>query len=186
MYKKKTLMLFVITMAMLSAVFIATVSSTLIYAQNEVFKAKLKGQNEVPAVTTSATGNAKFRVKGDIITSVINITGITNVTGAHIHAGQKGQNGEPVVDLIKTGKQIKTNEGVTIKGKFNSSDLQGPMAGKTLQNLTTAMSNEQVYVNVHTNAHPDGEIRAQIKVCACNATKADFDVNSSSVFDRLN
>jgi hypothetical protein len=181
MSKTKTLRLFVITASLLSLMFIAMVNSNLIYAQNEVFKAKLKGENEVPAVTTSATGNGKFRVKGDIITSNINITGITNVTGAHIHAGLIGQNGEPVVDLLKTGKQIKTDGGVIIKGKIAASNLQGPMAGKTLQNLTTAMSNKTVYVDIHTSDHPNGEIRAQIKVCACNATKeGSFDANSTS------
>jgi hypothetical protein len=181
MFKKKTLSLFVITASVLSLMFIAMVSSTPIYAQNEIFKAKLKGENEVPAVTTSAEGNGKFRVKGDIITSNINITGITNVTGAHIHAGLEGQNGEPVVDLLKTGNQIKTDGGVIIKGKIAASDLQGPMAGKALQNLTAAMSNETVYVNVHTSDHPNGEIRAQIKVCACNATnEGSFDANSTS------
>ena len=157
-------------------------SSTLIYAQKEVFKAKLKGQYEVPAVTTSATGDAKFRVKGDIITSDINITGITNATGAHIHAGLQGQNGEPVVDLLRTGKQIRTNEGVIIKGTINSSDLVGPMAGMTMQNLTTAMDKKQVYVNVETNAHPNGEIRAQIKVCACNATKGQSGLNNTFAY----
>jgi hypothetical protein len=55
------------------------------------------------------------------------------------------------------------------------------MAGKALQNLTAAMSNETVYVNVHTSDHPNGEIRAQIKVCACNATnEGSFDANSTS------
>ena len=159
---------------------VALVSSTVIYAQNEVFKAKLKGQYEVPAVITSATGDAKFRVKGDIITSDINITGINNVTGAHIHAGLQGQNGEPVVDLLKAGRQINTNGGIIIKGKINSSDLQGPMAGMTLENLTTAMSKKQVYINIDTNAHPNGEIRAQIKTCACNATKAQTNFNNTS------
>ena len=180
MNEKNSLSLFLITASVSSLIFIAMLSTTLIYAQNEVFKAKLKGQNEVPPVTTSATGDGKFRVKGDIITSNINITGITNVTGAHIHAGLKGQNGEPVVDLLKTGKQTKTNGGVIIKGKINASDLQGPMVGKTLQNLTVSMSNEEVYVNVHTSDHPNGEIRAQIKDCACNATKEGSDVNSTS------
>jgi hypothetical protein len=181
MSKKKTISLYVITASLLSLMFIAMVSSNASYAQNEIFKAKLKGENEVPAVSTAATGNGKFRVKGDIITSNINITGITNVTGAHIHAGLIGQNGEPVVDLLKTGKQIKTDGGVIIKGKIAASDLQGPMAGKTLQNLTTAMSNKTVYVNIHTSDHPNGEIRAQIKVCACNATKgSSFDANSTS------
>ncbi len=173
MKKAKTLSLFVITAAVLSLVFIATVNSNYIYAQNEKFKAQLKGKNEVPPVTSAATGKAKFKVKNDTITSNINITGITDVTMAHIHAGIKGQNGEPVVDLLKTGNQNKTEGGIIIKGQIKASDLQGPMAGKTLQDLQTAMGDEKAYVNIHTSKNPNGEIRGQIKVSGGNATSAE-------------
>jgi hypothetical protein len=170
MNKGKTLSLFVITAALVSLVLIATVNSNYIYAQNEKFKAQLKGKNEVPPVTSMATGKAKFKVKDDTITSNINITGITDVTMAHIHAGIKGQNGEPVVDLLKTGNQNKTQGGIIIKGQIKASDLQGPMAGKTLQDLQTAMGDEKAYVNIHTGKNPNGEIRGQIKVSGGNAT----------------
>jgi hypothetical protein len=170
MKKAKTLNLFVITAALLSLVLIATVNSNYVYAQNEKFKAKLKGENEVPPVTSSATGKAKFKVKDDVITTKINITGITDVTMAHIHAGKEGQNGEPVVDLLKTGNESKSGNWNIIQGEITASDLQGAMAGKTLQDLKTAMGNEETYVNVHTSGHPDGEIRGQIKVSGGNAT----------------
>ena len=171
MSKDKTLSLVVIIVALSSLMYISTANLNLIYAQNEIFKAKLKGENEVPPVATSAAASGKFRVKNDTISSNINITGITNVTGAHIHAGIKGQNGEPVVDLLKSGRQMQSDGGVIIKGKIADSDLQGPMAGKTLQDLRTAMKYKTVYVDVHTQTHPDGEIRGQINVCKCNATK---------------
>jgi hypothetical protein len=181
MSKNKTLSLVAIIAALLSMMFISTANLNLIYAQNERFKAKLKGENEVPPVATSAAGSGKFRVKNDTITSNINITGITNVTAAHIHAGIKGQNGEPVVDLLKSGRQIHTDGGVIIKGEIADSDLQGSMAGKTLQDLKMAMKYKTVYVDVHTKNHPDGEIRGQINVCKCNATKAgSFDANRTS------
>jgi hypothetical protein len=170
MKKGKTLSLFIITAALLSLVLIATVNSNYIYAQNEKFKAKLKGENEVPPITSSATGKAKFKVKDDVITTKINITGITDVTMAHIHAGKEGQNGEPVVDLLKTGNESKSGNWKIIQGEITASDLQGAMAGKTLQDLKTAMGNEETYVNVHTSGHPDGEIRGQIKVSGGNAT----------------
>lgn len=157
--------------ALSSVMFISTANLNLIYAQNETFKAKLKGENEVPPVATSATASGKFRVKNDTISSNINITGITNVTAAHIHSGIKGQNGEAVVDLLKSGRQMHSDGGVIITGKIADSDFQGSMAGKTLQDLRTAMKYKTVYVDVHTQTHPDGEIRGQINVCKCNATK---------------
>ena len=169
----KTVSLLVITAALLSLMFIATVNTNYIFAQNVKFKAKLNGDNEAPPVTTVATGKAKFKVKDDGITANINITGITDITMAHIHQGKEGQNGDPIVDLLKSGKQNKTDGGIIITGKITASDLQGSMAGKTLQDLQTAMGNQETYVNVHTSDHPDGEIRGQIKVSGGNATAAN-------------
>jgi hypothetical protein len=92
---------------------------------------------------------------------------------AHIHAGKEGQNGEPVVDLLKTGNESKSGDWNIIQGEITASDLQDAMAGKTLQDLKTAMGYEETYVNVHTRSHPDGEIRGQIKVSGGNATETD-------------
>lgn len=168
-----TLIFACISAALLSLVFIATVNSNYIYAQNENFKAKLKGDSEVPPTTSSATAKAKFKEKGDVIPFKINITGITDVTAVHIHAGMKGQSGEPVVDLLKSGKQNKADTGIIIQGEIAASDLQGPMAGKTVQDLETAMGNKETYVNVHTSDHPAGEIRGLIKVSGGNVATAD-------------
>jgi hypothetical protein len=181
MLNSKSMSLIVLAAALFSLLVVANTQSNFTYGQNEKFKAKLKGENEVPPVTSAATGKAKFKVKDDVITSNINITGITDVTAAHIHAGIKGQNGEPVVDLLKTGSPNKTDGGVIIKGEISSSDLQGPMAGKTLQDLQTAMGSEKTYVNIQTSEHSDGEIGGQIKVSGGNATNADtVDTNSTA------
>lgn len=173
MSSNKSLSLIIISAALFSLLVISNTQSNFTYAQNEKFKAKLKGESEVPPVTSAATGKAKFKVKADTITSNINITGITDITMAHIHAGIMGQNGEPVVDLLKTGKLNKTQGATIIKGQIKASDLKGPMAGKTLQDLQTAMANEKAYVNIHTSKNPNGEIRGQIKVSGGNATSAE-------------
>ena len=49
-------------------------------------------------------------------------------------------------------------------GNVIDSSLQGPMEGKTLEDLKTAMGNGDTYVNVHTADHPDGMIRGQCLV----------------------
>jgi hypothetical protein len=36
------------------------------------------------------------------------------------------------------------------------------MAGKQLTDLVTAMRNGEIYVNIHTEQNPNGEIRGQI------------------------
>ncbi|TLX89114.1 MAG: CHRD domain-containing protein [Thaumarchaeota archaeon] len=167
---KKSLHLIVIASALLSLIIVATTNSNLTFAQNDKFKAKLKGDNEVPAVSTTATGKAKFKVKDDAITYKINITGITDVKMAHIHAGNEGENGDPIVDLLKSGNQNKSQDGVIIGGEITASDLEGSMSGKALTDLQSAMASEGTYVNIHTSEHPDGEIRGQIKVSG-NATE---------------
>jgi CHRD domain len=95
----------------------------------------------------------------------INVTDIENVTAAHIHSGQVGENGPVVVTLFKEDSPtpiMMTGEVLLSEGNITATNLEGPMAGKILSDLTSAMRNEQTYVNVHTQQNPDGEIRGQI------------------------
>jgi len=160
--------------ALISLVIVSTLNTNFVLAVGEQFKAKLKGNSEVPPVNTTATGTDRFKVNTDFIRSIINITGIKDVTMAHIHSGIIGQNGEPVVDLLKSADdQSKTDGGIIIKTRVHATDLQGPMAGKTLQDLQTAMGKGETYVNIHTSEHPQGEIRGQIKIRSGNMTDAN-------------
>ena len=163
MQYNKTLRLVILASALLSLLLVSTTYSNLTYAQNK-FRAKLDANNEVPPVNSTAEGVATFKVKDDTIKSKINVTGITDVSGAHIHAGKKGENGDPIINLLKTGEKTKTPGGVTIEGNFTASDFEGSMKGKALSDLQSAMNTNGTYVNIHTSDHPDGEIRGQIKV----------------------
>ena len=51
---------------------------------------------------------------------------------------------------------------VSENGTITTNNLEGPMAGKQLAELATAMSTGEHSVNVHTEQNPDGEIRGQI------------------------
>jgi CHRD domain len=64
-----------------------------------------------------------------------------------------------VVTLFKNDSP--TNE-VSETGSITPDKLEGPMAGKQLTDLATAMSNGETYVNIHTEQNPNGEIRGQI------------------------
>jgi CHRD domain len=169
MQYNKTLHLVILASALLSLLLVSTTYSNFTYAQSK-FRAKLDANNEVPPVNSTAEGVATFKVKDDTITTKINITGITDVTMAHIHTGKKGENGDPIVDLLKTGEKNKTPGGVAIKGNFTASDFEGSMKGKALSDLQSAMGTNGTYVNIHTSDHPDGEIRGQITVKG-NATQ---------------
>jgi hypothetical protein len=161
MQHNKTLYLVIITGALLSLLLVSTTYSNSVYAQNK-FRAKLDANNEVPPVDSTAEGVATFKIKDDAIKSKINITGIGDVSGAQIFMGKIGQNGDPIVDLLKTGEKAEGVDGVVIKGNFTASDFEGSMQGKDLPALQSAMAGNQTYVNIMTNAHPDGEVTGHI------------------------
>lgn len=123
------------------------------------FRADLTGDQEVPAVETDAMGLALFqfvRVFGQerLITARIDVGLSGPVVGAHIHNAPAGENGPIVLDFAN---------GVILSGvvKLNvnsAADLEGPLQGLTLQDLRALMDEGSTYINVHTEANPDGEI----------------------------
>ena len=157
MQNDKTLHLVIIFGALLTMLLISATYSNFAYAQNK-FRAKLDADNLVPPVDSPAKGVANFKLKDDAINSKINITGITDMSGAQIIMGKIGQNGEPVVDLLKTGDKSERSDGVAIKGNFTASDFVGSMKGNDLSELLSAMTANQTYVNIITSVHPDGEL----------------------------
>jgi hypothetical protein len=55
------------------------------------------------------------------------------------------------------------------------------MQGKTLDDLAAAMDSGDVYVNVHTAEHPDGEIRGQIVNSDAPGASTSANTTNSSV-----
>jgi hypothetical protein len=132
--------------------------------QQKRFVTELTGFEEVPPVNnTSAIGVAEFKLGQDNIMYTVNVTDIENVTAAHIHSGQVGENGPIVITLFKEDTPTTAmTTGVLSEGNITATNLEGPMAGQLLSNLISAMRNDQTYVNVHTQQNPNGEIRGQI------------------------
>ena len=110
-------------------------------------KVPLSGSQEVPPVTTSASGSGTITVAADqSISGTIKTTGVKG-TAAHIHLAPSGENGPVIVPLTKDGEN-----GWTV----------GP--GAKLQDAHyQAFKDGKLDVNVHSAAHPNGEIRGQIK-----------------------
>ncbi len=134
-------------------------------AANGVFKARISGKEVVPPVATKATGSAFFKLSkdGKELTYVLKVKDIENVTVAHIHAGKKGESGAPVAPLFSGPKKEGKFSGTLAKGRITDKDLVGVLAGKTVGDLVTMIKEGDAYVNVHTVANPNGEIRGQIK-----------------------
>lgn len=135
------------------------------YATVAGFTVELSGNEEVPPVQTDAKGSAEFTAPHfDNIGYSVNVSNIDKVTMAHIHSGKIGENGPIVVTLFKTETpSTEPINGNLVSGNITNAKLEGPMAGKTLIDLTKSMELGETYVNVHTEEHPNGEIRGQIK-----------------------
>ena len=141
------------------------------FAGTQIYSAQLSGDQEVPPVqTTNASGTADFRIPLSAISTpqaaidyTVNATNIQNVTAAHIHMGQMGENGDIVVTLCKAETCTSDASGsLSLTGTFNATNLEGPMAGKQIEELANEMTNGGTYANVHTQQNPNGEIRGQI------------------------
>ncbi len=89
----------------------------------------------------------------------MNTTAIQGATQGHIHSGAQGENGPIVVTLFKYDSP---REYVTEKHRFTAGNFEGPMQGKTMVDLKSAIENGTTYVNIHTQQNPDGEITGQI------------------------
>jgi hypothetical protein len=129
----------------------------------------MTGQEEVPPVQTSASGTffvyLEAQPSGDYnISYELDVKDIADVTAAHIHLGAKGSNGDVIYALFTGPEKTGSFSGVLAQGPFEVSGLTGALQGKTIGALATAVIAGQAYVNVHTKAHPDGEIRGQIVI----------------------
>lgn len=156
--------LIVIGAALASLIVVGATGSNSVDGLNEKYRAKLSGKNEVPKVNSTAKGIASFNAKKVNLTWKINITGLTNATGAQLYLGNNSVKGDLIVDLMKISNQSQTPLGLVMNGKISASDLQGALQGKTVKDLKFAMNNSQTYVNVLTSEHPDGEIRGTVKI----------------------
>ena len=171
-----------IAMAMaLGSLVLAAANSS--YAQNEKYRAKLDGNNEVPPINSTAEGVINFKTKNDMLTWKMNVTGANDPTGVNIHKGKAGEKGEIIVDLMKVSKHSDTPKGMTMRGNVTESSLKGSLAGKTIADLKTAMANGDVYINLKTQDHPDGLMRGQIKLKGANATSS---ANVTSITPSIN
>lgn len=108
---------------------------------------KLSGEQEVPPVTTAATGEARISVAQDgSVTGAVTTSGLEG-TMAHIHSAAAGKNGPVVVPLTQTAPGQWS---VPAGAKLTPEQLKAYQAG-------------EMYVNVHSAANKPGEIRAQLK-----------------------
>jgi hypothetical protein len=115
--------------------------------------ANLSAALEVPPTTSSGNGSCTVKLSADnqsltLSGTVNNLT--TPITGAHIHVGGAGATGEVVKTLTVSGN--------TFSATWTAGDSTQPLT----PTLVTALLNGGLYVNVHTTANPNGEVRGQL------------------------
>jgi hypothetical protein len=124
------------------------------------FHADLNGTQENPPTDSTATGTAYFlyHQEASSIDFQLDAPDIKNSTMAHIHEGQPNENGSVVALLFGATSPVNGINDAT--GTLTQNDLQDI----ELANVVYLMLTGNAYVNVHTTAHPDGEIRGQIQI----------------------
>ena len=107
----------------------------------------LSGANEIPPVTTSATGTGMINVAADLTVTVRVVVNGMTPTVAHIHEAAAGSNGAIIVPLAKGADNVWTT----------------PPGTKLSDAQFTAFRAGNLYFNIHSEAHRSGELRGQIK-----------------------
>jgi Cu/Zn superoxide dismutase len=114
-------------------------------AETMTYSADLSAAAEVPPNDSPATGTAEVTVDTDAgtVSWVVTVTDLTgDATAAHIH-GPAGtdENAPPVIDM-------------------SDAIMQG--SAEITEDQRAALEAGKYYVNIHTEKHPDGEIRGQL------------------------
>jgi CHRD domain-containing protein len=111
----------------------------------------LLGTNEVPSVTTTATGKAILRLTSDkVLYSVVTVNNLESndtLTVSHIHPGATGTNGSPLIFLCNS------------LSDFGLVKVSDPLTDAVYNQLTK----DPMYVNAHSRRHGPGLIRGQIR-----------------------
>jgi hypothetical protein len=123
---------------------------------NESSEVSLTGAEEVPPITTAATGNATAELDGDTLEVTGSFSGLGSdlapVAGsaAHVHNAPKGQSG-PIVFNLEVMANPDNRSG-TFRGSKALTDDEKAL-----------FRNGNLYVNIHTSANPTGELRGQFQ-----------------------
>ncbi len=108
------------------------------------------GTNEVPSVSTTASGLAILRMTQDknlyVKVVVSNLEAGDSMRVAHFHSAATGANGGVLLGFYSSNADFGTFKKITVDNPTYNSLL-----------------NDALYVNAHSSAHPSGIIRGQLR-----------------------
>ncbi|MEI6384365.1 MAG: CHRD domain-containing protein [Betaproteobacteria bacterium] len=136
-----------ITLSNLKMFLVSSLAFASLSVAAQSINVSLSGSQEVPAVTTSASGSGTITIAPDLSVSGSVTTLGVDGTMAHIHMAATGQNGPVIVPMTKTTDQVWS---IPTGAKLTDAQYQSFKAGN-------------LYVNVHSAANKGGEIRGQLK-----------------------
>jgi len=131
-------------------------------------EAELSGLAEVQPVLTQAEGIVRASLNGTQLIVTGNFGGLSsNYTMSHIHVGKAGQNGGVAVAL----NPVVQSNGRS--GAFQDTlDLTTALNNISLDEFISAFFNGGLYVNIHTQNFPAGELRGQLLLTPNTAPEA--------------
>jgi hypothetical protein len=146
--------------------------STVVTAQTKtdhVVTIPLLGDMQVPPVDSTATGAITF-VYSEATESIYwamdifnneTTLGIFGASGAHIHCGGVGENGDVLISLVEGGIMMSDmSEEIGLAGEITAESIVPGLCYETILEVWAAMSTGfNLYVNVHSEENPSGEIR---------------------------
>ena len=120
----------------------------------------LSGNQEVPSNQTASTGQIKVDLTQDKKQLNYEVTSTalsSEITGTHFHLGAPGQNGKVVKTLNLQPININGVPHYQEKGVWKNTDSE-PLS----QELVDELEKGNIYINIHSQNYPNGEIRGQI------------------------
>lgn len=134
------------------------------------FEAQLTGAQEGQGVDSQGVGHARVRFDAGFTEVFVDLR-VDSLTGtfmrAHFHCHRPGANGPIVFGLVEPGPLVfdgRRVRGVLTNADFNGADCVAGV-GRPVNNIAAlafAMRDGLVYLNVHTDLFPGGEIRGQL------------------------
>lgn len=134
----------------------------------------MSGDNEVPASGTTASGMAVVTAIATLsptgalttaetfLSTTYRFADSTTITGFHIHPGLAGANGPVAINSgIPAGTAVDPTGAGVIGPFYTEIDVTNAVQVATFANLF--LNPQANYINVHTNLHPGGIMRSQLR-----------------------
>jgi hypothetical protein len=154
------------------------------FADEDKFRIKLEGYQEVPSVSTAASGEFEAQIGRNDTHIDFDLT-YRDLQGpvrqAHIHVAQTSVNGAIVLWLCQTAlnpapasvaaRVQQCPQSGTVSGRLTAEDVVAPpppnaptqqIVDGELAEVIAAIRAGVAYVNVHTTPSPGGEVRGQL------------------------